>query len=99
LGGTGFAFVSFLLKQEWLTAIALFPITVVSGVWAAYSKNFIERLSEIYGERGKKDAESLVANMDLAHQFLTKKLDWRSLGFTEKYLEFQKWDCHEDNVM
>jgi hypothetical protein len=35
LGGTGFAFVSFLLKQEWVTAIALFPVTAVSGVWAA----------------------------------------------------------------
>jgi hypothetical protein len=99
LGGTGFAFVSFLLKQEWVTAIALFPVTAVSGVWAAYSKNFIERLSEIYGERGKKDAESLVANMDLANQFLTEKLDWRSLGFTEKYLKCQEWDCHEDNVV
>jgi hypothetical protein len=99
LGGTGFAFVSFLLKQEWVTAIALFPVTAVSGVWAAYSKNFIERLSEIYGERGKKDAEDLVANMDLANQFLTEKLDWRSLGFTEKYLKCQEWDCHEDNVV
>ena len=99
LGGTGFAFVSFLLKQEWITAIALFPVTAVSGVWAAYSKNFIERLSEIYGERGKKDAEGLVANMDLANQFLTEKLDWRSLGFTEKYLKCQEWDCHEDNVV
>ena len=99
LGGTSFAFASFLLKQEWVTAIALFPVTAVSGVWAAYSKNFIERLSEIYGERGKKDAEGLVANMDHANQFLTEKLDWRSLGFTEKYLKCQEWDCHEDNVV
>jgi hypothetical protein len=37
--------------------------------------------------------------MDLANQFLTEKLDWRSLGFTEKYLKCQEWDCHEDNVV
>jgi predicted NACHT family NTPase len=99
LGGTSFAFASFLLKQEWVTALALFPVTAVSGVWAAYSKNFTERLSEIYGERGKKDAEVFVENMDQANQFLTEKLDWRSLGFTEKYLKCQEWDCHEDNVV
>ena len=99
LGGTSFAFGSFLLKQEWATALALFPVTAVSGVWAAYSKNFIERLSEIYGERGKKDAEDLVENMDQANQALSQKLNWRSLGFTEKYLKCQEWDCHEDNVV
>ena len=99
LGGTSFAFASFLLKQEWVTAIALFPVTAVSGVWAAYSKNFTERLSEIYGERGKKDADGFVENMDQANQFLTEKLNWRSLGFTEKYLKCQEWDCHEDNVV
>ena len=96
LGGSSFAFASFLLKQEWVTAIALFPVTAVSGVWAAYSKNFTERLSEIYGERGKKDAEGFVENIDQANQFLTEKLNWQALGFDAKYLKCQMWDCHED---
>ena len=96
LGGTSFAFGSFLLKQEWATALMLFPVTAVSGVWAAYSKNFIERLSEIYGERGKKDAEGFVENMDRANQALNQKLNWQALGFDAKYLQCQRWDCHED---
>ena len=96
LGGTSFAFGSFLLKQEWATALMLFPVTAVSGVWAAYSKNFIERLSEIYGERGKKDAEGFVENMDRANQALNQKLNWQALGFDAKYLQCQMWDCHED---
>ena len=96
LGGTSFAFGSFLLKQEWATAIALFPVTAISGVWAAYSKNFIEKLSEIYAERGKKDAEGFVENMDRANQVLNQKLNWQALGFDMKYLKCQMWDCHED---
>ena len=96
LGGTSFAFGSFLLKQEWTTALMLFPVTAVSGVWAAYSKNFIERLSEIYAERGKKDAEGFVDNMDRANQALNQKLNWQALGFDAKYLKCQQWDCHED---
>jgi hypothetical protein len=64
-----------------------FPVTAVSGVWAAYSKNFIERLSEIYGERGKKDAEGFVENMDRANQVLNQKLNWQALGFDAKYLQ------------
>ncbi|MEA5489071.1 MULTISPECIES: GUN4 domain-containing protein [Pseudanabaena] len=96
LGGTSVAFGGFLLKQEWATALMLFPVTAVSGVWAAYSKHFIERLSEIYAERGKKDAEGFVENIDQANQFLTKKLNWQALGFDAKYLKCQMWDCYED---
>ncbi|CAN1208592.1 NTPase (NACHT family) [Tumidithrix helvetica PCC 7403] len=100
LGGTSFAFGSFLLKQEWATALALFPVTAISGVWATYSKNFIERLSEIYAERGKKDAEGFVANMDRWNQSFTQAWSewskWQFSGFEAKYLQCQRWDCHED---
>jgi predicted NACHT family NTPase len=91
LGATSWAFASFLLKQEWATALVLFPSMVISGVWAAYSKNFIERLNEIYAERAKKDADALVAWMDS----LNEALKWQFSGFDAKYLKLQAKLCVE----
>jgi hypothetical protein len=36
MGGSGFAFLSFLLRQEWVTSLILFPVMAISAVWAAY---------------------------------------------------------------
>jgi hypothetical protein len=93
LGGSSFAFATFLMRQDWAIALLLFPVTAVSGVWAAYSKNFVERLSEIYGERGKGDADKLVAWGDS----LNEALKWQFSGFDAKYLKCQRLDCHEDD--
>jgi NACHT domain len=89
LGATSWAFASFLLKQDWATALWLFPGMVVSGIWAAYSKNFIERLNEIYAERAKKDADALVAWMDS----LNEVLRWQFSGFDANYLKQQAKLC------
>ncbi|MBW4520533.1 MAG: GUN4 domain-containing protein [Scytolyngbya sp. HA4215-MV1] len=91
LGGSSFAFASFLLKQDWATAGLLLPVTAVSGVWAAYSQNFVERLSEIYGERARNDADKLVAWMDSLNQ----TLQWQFSGFDQKYLKQQAKLCQE----
>lgn len=91
LGGSGWLFVSFLLKQEWLQVLIAFPITVVTAVWAAYSKNFIERLSEIYAEKGTQDANAfnkLLSSWDEA-------LKWQFSGFDDKYLKLQAKPCQE----
>ena len=100
LGGSSFAFASFLLRQDWATALLLFPITAASGVWAAYSKNFIEQLSEIYGERGKQDAKDLVLHMDRASDALNQSLTRaggavvaKITSVDDRYFEAQAIDC------
>ncbi len=98
-GGSSFAFGSFLLKQEWTMALILFPVTAVSVVWGAYSKKFIESLSDSYAERGSNDAKSLVANIDRWNQSLTETIKWQSSGFEAKYLKCQELDCHEDEAV
>jgi hypothetical protein len=89
LGGSSFAFASFLLKQEWVTAIALLPVTAIAGIWAAYSKSFTEQLVEIYSERAKSDAKSLVAGLDNLDQSIKEASAWQFAGFDEKYLKQQ----------
>ncbi|MBW4490418.1 MAG: GUN4 domain-containing protein [Trichocoleus desertorum ATA4-8-CV12] len=91
LGGSGWLFASFWLKQEWTQVLLTFPVTIVTAVWAAYSKNFVERLSEIYAEKGKQDAEvlnQLLANLD-------ETIKWQFSGFEAKYLELQAKPCQE----
>jgi predicted NACHT family NTPase len=82
-----------LLKQEWLQVVLTFPVTVVTAVWAAYSKNFVERLSEIYAEKGKQDADALNQWIDS----LKQALQWQLSGFESKYLRCQRLDCQEDD--
>ncbi|GBO54319.1 hypothetical protein APA_2267 [Pseudanabaena sp. lw0831] len=89
LGGTSYAFGAFLLKQEWAIAIALFPVTAVSGVWAAYSKNFIEKLVKIYSKRAIDDAVSLVEGLDNLNKSLKEAIEWQFAGFDTKYLQQQ----------
>jgi hypothetical protein len=93
LGGSGWLFVGFLLKQEWTQVLLTFPVTIVTAVWAAYSKNFVERLSEIYAERGRQDADALTNWMTS----LNEALKWQFSGFEAKYRKCQRLDCQEDN--
>ena len=69
-----------------------FPATVVTAIWAAYSKHFIEQLQIIYAERGKADANKLVTWIDSVNE----ALQWQFSGFEAKYLNCQRLDCQED---
>lgn len=91
LSGSSLAFASFLVKQDWLVAIALFPATVISVVWASYSKNFIERLTEIYSERAGNHANVVARWLDS----LVETLRWQFSGFEGKYLKLQAKPCQE----
>jgi hypothetical protein len=93
LGGSGAAFASFCLQQNWAQAVMMFPVTAVTGVWAAYSKNFVEQLQELYAARGKSDANAFVAWIDSANE----ALKWQTSGFEAKYLKCQRLDCQEDD--
>jgi hypothetical protein len=64
---------------------------MVTAVWAAYSKNFIERLSEIYAEKGKQDADAL--NKWLTS--LDETIRWQFSGFETKYLKLQAKLCQD----
>ena len=89
LGGSGWAFVHFLLQQDWMLAILTFPAMVVTAVWAKYTGNFTARLGEIAGERGTRDADALAALLDR----LDRALRWQLSGFDGKYLKAQASAC------
>jgi hypothetical protein len=89
LGGSGWVFGSFLLQQQWTQSIIMVFVTAITGVWAAYSKNFVEQLQDIYVDRAKQDAKNLVSWMDS----LNEALKWQFSGFDAKYLKVQSSAC------
>jgi len=91
LGGSGAAFVSFVLKSEWLLAVLMFPVMAVTVVWAAYTEAVLTRLREISAERGKKDVNFFVAWLGKVNQAIR----WQLAGVEDKYLRCQGNACRE----
>jgi GUN4-like/NACHT domain len=67
---------------------------VVTGIWAAYTENFLARCREIAGDRGREDPDRLLA--------LAKKVDsairWQLSGTQGRYLKAQANACEEYTV-
>ncbi len=91
LGGSGSAFVSFLLQREWLQALLMFPVMIVTVVWAAYTEAVLTRLREIAQERGRKDVNSLMAWLEE----VDRAIRWQLAGTEDKYLQCQGSACRE----
>lgn len=91
LGGSGSVLVSFLLEQNWAMAIATFPVTIVTVIWAAYTESFLTRFREVAQKRGKEDVDALMA----WQQNLDEAMRWQLAGTAEKYLRCQGNACRD----
>jgi len=92
LGGSGWLFVDFLLKQEWTQALITFPVMAVTAVWAAYSKSVLDRLSEVAAARGTAHVNIWVGWLKIADE----AMKWQVSGFEGKYLQCQGSACESD---
>ena len=93
IGGSGFAFFSFLLQQQWVLVLITFPATVLAVIWAAYSESVLTRFYTIYKEKGAKDVDSLMAWLEKADQAIKETIKWQLAGVEDKYLKCQGNDC------
>ncbi len=93
LGGSGSVLLTFFLQQEWLMALLMFPIMIVTVIWAAYSKSVLTRFGEIYAERGKQDVDSLMTWIDRIDKAIKETIKWQLAGVEDKYLECQGNAC------
>jgi hypothetical protein len=91
LGGSGGLLLHFLLHQEWVQALLIFPVTLVAVIWAAYTESFMARLREIFTERGRHDADSLMQWLGKFDQALR----WQISGFEATYLICQANACRD----
>ena len=91
LGGSGAAFLSFLLKQDWIMVVVTFPVMAVTVVWAAYTESFLTRLGERFHDRGRRDVDYLMTWLDNINQAIR----WQLSGTEDKYLRCQSNACRE----
>lgn len=94
LGGVLGVFVDSLVRGEMMQAAVLFPVTVVTGIWAAYTENFLARSREIASNRGREDPDKIVNFFKEANS----AVQWQLSGFQERYLWAQASACEEYSV-
>lgn len=93
IGGSGYAFISFLLKQEWVIAIFTFPVVLVTAVWVAYTESVITQFREIYKDKGREDVKSFMKWMKRVNETIKETVKWQLAGVEDKYLQCQRNDC------
>ncbi len=89
-GGSGLL-IHFLLRQEWMLALLMFPAMLVTVVWVKFAENFIETLGAIAGGVGSSSARSFSQRLAL----LNKVLQWRFSGADDRYLRAQADACRD----
>ncbi|MEL4894114.1 hypothetical protein [Crocosphaera sp. Alani8] len=88
-GGSAFALGSFIKDAQWIQAIiTIFP-TIGTTIWAAYSQAFLDRLTEIYSEEGKKGADTFKRIQDS----LSEAIKWQLAATDDKYIKCQGNEC------
>ena len=94
VGGSGWLLIHFLLRQDWLFSLLMFPVMLVTAVWAKYTENFIETFSQSAGERGKSDARSLSRWLGRVNQ----SLQWRFAKADDQYRRAQADACRDYRI-
>ena len=94
VGGSGWLLIHFLLRQDWLFSLLMFPVMLVTAVWAKYTENFIETFSQSAGERGKSDARSLSRWLGRVNQ----SLQWRFAKADDQYRRAQADACRDFRI-
>ncbi len=89
LGGSVFAFASFLFNQEWFIAVFIFPVMIVTVFWAAFTKGFLNRIDEISEEYGETGANNFVKFIGT----IVEAIKWQLAGTDDKYLKCQGSEC------
>ncbi len=91
-GGIG-AFWQLFMASDIPKAIA----SALIGAGISYGAALLQPIHEGNKKRFKGLGETADRGIEKLGENVTAS--WRSLGFTEKYLKCQEWDCHEDNAV
>ncbi|EAZ88775.1 GUN4 domain-containing protein [Crocosphaera chwakensis] len=89
LGTSGFALVSSIINSDFGNALITVPSTALSTIWAASSQGFLDRLTEIYSEEGKKGADRFKRIQDS----FTEAIKWQLAATDDNYLKCQGNEC------
>ncbi len=94
VGCSALALGSFVINSEWGKFIITIPPTILTTIWVAYSKAFLNELTEIYREEGKKGANRFKRFTDNLNEAISRTLDRTD----EKYLKCQSYPCQDFQI-
>ncbi|NES83757.1 MAG: NACHT domain-containing protein [Moorea sp. SIO2B7] len=89
LGTTGYAFISLLVEQEWFIAVLIFPFTVITVFWGAYTEGFLTKVHESAEELGKQGGNAFMTWV----KAIFNAVNWQLKGVEDKYLKCQGNAC------
>ncbi|MDJ0843061.1 NACHT domain-containing protein [Crocosphaera sp.] len=91
---SGWLFFLSFKDREWLKVIISIPPIILSTIWATYSQAFLDRLTEIYTEEGKKGADAFKRFTDS----LIEAIKWFIAKTDDKYLKCQSYPCYDYQI-
>ncbi len=97
IGGIAGGGVGAVHQLFWASDIPKAIASALIGAGISYATLLLEPIHTGNKKRFQKIGESANEGIDKLGENVVA--NWRSLGFTEKYLKCQEWDCHEDNVV
>ncbi|EKV02055.1 hypothetical protein Lepto7375DRAFT_4256 [Leptolyngbya sp. PCC 7375] len=91
VGGSGWALVHFVLAEEWLRAVLMFPVLAATGAWASYTEGFIVASNEKAGALGKSHNDAFAAWLGRNN----RRLQWAFAKTDQKFARRQAIVCRE----
>ena len=85
VGGSGLVFLTFLFRQDWLMAIVIFPVTVITVFWAAFTESLLSKIKEIAKRMGEESGTFLEKWL----RAIGAGIRWQLAGTEENYLRCQ----------
>ncbi|MEO1743132.1 MAG: GUN4 domain-containing protein [Cyanobacteria bacterium J06629_9] len=89
--GSGWVMVHFLLNEDWLKAVLMFPVMLITGAWAAYTGSFITASNERAGALGSQHGNSLWDGFGQ----LNRKVQWFFAKADNKFARAQANACQD----
>lgn len=85
VGGSGAVFLTFLLQQNWLMAIVIFPVTVITVFLATFTDGLLSKIQEI----AKRMAEESGTFLEKWLRAIVEGVRWQLAGTEANYLKCQ----------
>jgi hypothetical protein len=85
VGGSGAVFLTFLLQQNWLMAIVIFPVTLIMVFLATFTDGLLSKIQEI----AKRMAEESGTFLEKWLRAILEGVHWQLAGTEANYLKCQ----------
>jgi hypothetical protein len=94
VGGSGAVFLTFLLQQNWLMAIVIFPVTLITVFLATFTDGLLSKIQEI----AKRMAEESGTFLEKWLRAILEGVRWQLAGTEANYLKCQGLEVSQSKI-